>query len=103
MNEAKKLKGRDLITIGIFSALYFILNLAAMITGFVPVLWLLLPGVAGVLTGIPFMLMESKVQKPGAILIMGLIIAARFSIKYRAEKIPMVIRSLPLSFFASFI
>lgn len=54
MNETKKLKGRDLITIGIFSALYFILNLAAMITGFVPVLWLLLPGVAGVLTRLPF-------------------------------------------------
>lgn len=41
----KKLTGRDLITIGIFSAIYFVLNLAAMITGFVPVLWLLLPGV----------------------------------------------------------
>ena len=41
MDETKKLKGRDLITIGIFSALYFILNFAAMITGFVPMLWLL--------------------------------------------------------------
>lgn len=71
----KKLTGRDLITIGIFSAIYFVLNLAAMITGFVPVLWLLLPGVAGFLTGIPFMLMESKVRKPGAILIMGAITA----------------------------
>lgn len=71
----KKLTGRDLITIGIFSAIYFVLNLAAMITGFIPVLWLLLPGVAGILTGIPFMLMESKVRKPGAILIMGAITA----------------------------
>lgn len=71
----KKLTGRDLITIGIFSAIYFVLNLAAMFTGFVPVLWLLLPGVAGILTGIPFMLMESKVRKPGAILIMGAITA----------------------------
>lgn len=71
----KKLTGRDLITIGIFSAIYFVLNLAAMITGFVPVLWLLLPGVAGILTGIPFMLMESKVRKPWAILIMGAITA----------------------------
>ena len=75
MNESRKLTGRDLITIGIFSAIYFILNLAAMITGFVPVLWLLLPGVAGILTGIPFMLMESKVRKPGAVLIMGAITA----------------------------
>ena len=75
MNESRKLTGRDLITIGIFSAIYFILNLEAMITGFVPVLWLLLPSVAGILTGIPFMLMESKVRKPGAVLIMGAITA----------------------------
>ena len=75
MKESKKLSGRDLITIGIFSAIYFVLNLAAMITGIVPVLWLLLPGVAGVVTGIPFMLLESKVRKPGAILIMGAITA----------------------------
>lgn len=75
MNESRKLTGRDLITIGIFSAIYFVLNFAAMITGFVPVLWLLLPGVAGILTGIPFMLMESKVRKPGAVLIMGAITA----------------------------
>lgn len=51
------------------------LNLAAMITGFVPVLWLLLPGVAGIVTGIPFLLMTSKVRKPGAVLIMGAITA----------------------------
>lgn len=75
MEESKKLSGRDLITIGIFSAIYFVLNLAAMITGFVPVLWLLLPGVAAIVTGIPFMLLTSKVRKPGAILIMGAITA----------------------------
>ena len=75
MKESRKLTGRDLITIGIFSAIYFVLNLVAMITGLVPVLWLLLPGVAGILTGVPFMLMESKVRKPGAVLIMGAITA----------------------------
>ena len=75
MSESRKLTGRDLITIGIFSAIYFVLNLVAMITGLVPVLWLLLPGVAGILTGVPFMLMESKVRKPGAVLIMGAITA----------------------------
>ena len=75
MEESRKLSGRDFITIGIFSAIYFVLNLAAMITGFVPVLWLLLPGVAGIVTGSPFMLMVSKVRKSGAILIMGAITA----------------------------
>lgn len=80
MNETKRLKGRDLITIGIFSAVYFILNLVAMMTGFIPVLWLLLPGIAGILTCIPFMLMVSKVQKPGSILIMGFITAILYFI-----------------------
>lgn len=80
MNETKRLKGRELITIGIFSAVYFILNLVAMMTGFVPILWLLLPGIAGILTSNPFMLMESKVQKPGAILIMGFITAILYFI-----------------------
>ena len=61
MEESKKLTGRDFITIGIFSAIYFVLNLAAMI--------------AGIVTGIPFMLMEAKVRKPGAVLIMGAITA----------------------------
>ena len=75
MEESGKLSGKDLITIGIFSAIYFVLNLAAMITGFVPVLWLLLPGVAGIVTGISFLLMTSKVRKPGAVLIMGTITA----------------------------
>lgn len=75
MEESRKLSGRDLITIGIFSAIYFVLNLAAMFTGFVPVLWLLLPGVTGIVTGIPFLLMTSKVRKPGAVLIMGTITA----------------------------
>ena len=75
MEESRKLSGKDLITIGIFSAIYFMLNLAAMITGFVPVLWLLLPGVTGIVTGIPFLLMTAKVRKPGAVFIMGTITA----------------------------
>ena len=75
MEESRKLSGRDLITIGIFSAIYFVLNLAAMFTGFVPVLWLLLPGVTGIVTGIPFLLMTAKVRKPGAVFIMGTITA----------------------------
>ena len=30
MEESRKLSGKDLITIGIFSAIYFMLNLAAV-------------------------------------------------------------------------
>lgn len=46
----KKMRGKDLITIGIFSAIYFVINFA-------------------------FMLMTAKVQKLGAVFLMGLITA----------------------------
>ena len=71
----KKLKGKDLITIGIFSAIYFVINFAFMLLGGIhPVLWLM-PGFIAVFAGIPFMLMVAKVQKPGAVFLMGLITA----------------------------
>ena len=67
----KKLKGKDLITIGIFSAIYFVINFAFMLLGGIhPVLWMLMPGFIAV-----FMLMVAKVQKPGAVFLMGLITA----------------------------
>lgn len=72
----KKLKGKDLITIGIFSAIYFVINFIFMLLGgFHPVLWMLMPGFIAVFAGIPFMLMAAKVQKPGAVFLMGLITA----------------------------
>ena len=75
MNQNRKLTGKDAITIGIYSAIYFVLNFMAMMTGLIPLLWILLPGTVAILTGIPFLLMVVKVPKPGAVLIMGLITA----------------------------
>ena len=46
-----------------------------MMTGFIPLLWIVLPGTVAILTGIPFLLMSVKVPKPGAVIIMGLITA----------------------------
>ncbi len=74
--NGKGLKGKDLITIGIFSAIYFVINFAFMLMGGIhPVLWMLMPGFIAVFAGIPFMLMAEKVQKPGAVFLMGLITA----------------------------
>lgn len=68
------LKGKDLITIGIFSAVYFVINFVFMlVSGFHPVIWILMPAFIALFAGIPFMLMCAKVQKAGAILLMGLI------------------------------
>lgn len=70
----KKLKGKDLITIGIFSAIYFVINFIFMVSGGIhPILWVLMPGTIALFAGIPYMLMAAKVQKPGAVFLMGLI------------------------------
>lgn len=72
----KRLKGKDLITIGIFSAIYFVINFAFMLMGGIhPVFWILMPGFIAVFAGIPFILMVTKVQKLGAVFLMGFITA----------------------------
>lgn len=72
--NGKMLKGRDLITIGIFSAIYFVINFAFMLmSGFHPMIWILMPALIALFTGVPFLMMCAKVQKPGAVLLMGLI------------------------------
>lgn len=70
----KKLKGKDLITIGIFSAIYFVINFACMVSGGIhPLLWVLMPGTIGLFADIPYMLNAAKVQKLGAVFLMGFI------------------------------
>ena len=72
--NGKMLKGRDLITVGIFSAIYFVINFVFMLmSGFHPMIWILMPALIALFTGVPFMLMCAKVQKPGAVILMGLI------------------------------
>ena len=72
--NGKALKGKDLITIGILSAIYFVINFAFMLLGGLhPMMWILMPAFITLFSGIPFMLMCAKVQKPGAVLLMGLI------------------------------
>ncbi|MFR4803913.1 MAG: MptD family putative ECF transporter S component [Eggerthellaceae bacterium] len=73
-SEGKVLKGRDLINIGIFTAIYFVIQFVFMLCGGIhPALWVFMPALDGLFAGIPFMLMCAKVQKPGAVVIMGLI------------------------------
>ena len=61
-NMGKKLKGKDLITIGIFSAIYFVINFAFMLLGGIhPVLWMLMPGFIAVFAGIPFLLIAYSI------------------------------------------
>lgn len=76
LNETnQKLTGKDLINIGIFSAVYFVLSFIGMFLGIIPILWILMPGAVAILTGIPFLLLSSKIQKPSVFFLMGGIIA----------------------------
>lgn len=78
MNQkTNKLSIPDLISIGVFTALYFVLVTiatfasAAIFPGFSNVL---LPGIAALISGCVFMLMVAKVPHFGAITVMGTVI-----------------------------
>ena len=73
-NSRRGMGGRDVITVGIFSAIYFAINFAFMLLGGLhPLLWILMPGFIALFTGIPHLMMCAKVQKVGSVLLMGLI------------------------------
>lgn len=75
-SDKKGLSGRDLINIGIFTAIYFVLNFICMfLGGFHPALWVFMPALIALIAGTPYMLMCAKVQEMGAVLIMGIITA----------------------------
>lgn len=72
--ENSKLNGKDLISIGIFTALYFVLNLLiAAVMGFIPLVNMMIPFVSALVLGIPMMLYFSKIKKFGMVLITYLI------------------------------
>ncbi len=73
--NSKNLKGRDLISIGIYSAIYFVINLVFMLaSGLHPLIWIFMPALIGLFAATPYMMMCSKVKKPGAVFIMGIIV-----------------------------
>ena len=71
--KTEKLKGKDLINVGIFSAIYFVIVMAIAMLGYIPIMMPLLCVIAPILCGIPFMLFLTKVKKFGMILIMSII------------------------------
>ena len=73
MNEDKKLNGRDLINIGIYGAIYFVILFAVAMLGMIPIFLPLLSVFVPILGGIPFMLFLTRVKKPGMIFIFAMI------------------------------
>lgn len=67
MQNDKKLKGRDLINIGIYGAIYFVILFAVAMLGMIPIFLPMLSVLVPILGGIPFML---------------------FLLEYRAREVP---------------
>ena len=69
----EKLGVKDFINVGLFSVIYFVMFTISGILGYIPLCVVILPLIAGVLGGIPFVLFTLKEQKFGAVTLMGMI------------------------------
>ena len=67
------LKIKDLVTIGVFAVIYFIVMFAVGLMGMIPILFLVYPTVLGIVGGTIVMLFMAKVQKPWALFIFGML------------------------------
>ena len=74
MKSEIKLKGKDLINIGIYGAIYCVLMTAVAMLGYIPIMMPLLTVIGPIVCGIPMMLFMTKVKKFGMVTIMGIII-----------------------------
>lgn len=72
MNQSK-LKIKDLVTIGVFAVIYFVVMFGVGMIGLVPILFLVYPTVLGIVTGTIIMLFMAKVQKPWGLFILGIL------------------------------
>ena len=71
--KEKKLKIKDLVTIGVFAVIYFVVTFAVGMIGVIPILFLIYPTILGIVSGTVVMLFMAKVQKPWALFIFGML------------------------------
>lgn len=74
MKSNAKLKGKDLINIGIYAAIYCVIMTAVAMLGFIPIMMPMLCVLVPLIGGIPMMLFMTKVDKFGMITIYSIIV-----------------------------
>lgn len=74
MKSNNKLKGKDLINIGIYAAIYCLLMTCIAMLGYIPIMMPMLAVIVPIVLGVPMMLFYTKVKKFGMITIMDTII-----------------------------
>ena len=74
MNSKQTLKGKDLINIGIYAAIFCVIVTAIAMLGFIPIMLPMLCVFVPIFGGIPYMLFLTKVDKFGMITIFSTIV-----------------------------
>lgn len=73
MKDQKRLNGKDLINVGVFTAIYFVIIMALAMLGFIPIFMPTYSVLMPLFGGIVFMLFLTKVKKFGMVLIMSIL------------------------------
>lgn len=71
--KKNKLTSKDLVTVGIYTAIYFVSMMVVGFLGFIPMFIPLMAVLVPILGGIPFMLFLSKIKKFGMISLLSII------------------------------
>lgn len=69
----KALSIKDLVTIGVFTVIYFVIMFTVGMIGLIPILFLIYPTVLGIVSGSVIMLFMAKVAKPWSLFILGML------------------------------
>lgn len=73
-NNTNRLNGKDLMNVGIFTAIILVIGIFIACTiGLIPIGFILIPCIQGIVLGIPMMLYLTKIKKFGMILIMQIV------------------------------
>lgn len=80
MKNENKIKGKDLINIGIYAAIYCVIMTVIAMLGYIPIMMPMLSVIGPLIGGIPMMLFYTKTKKFGMITIMGIIVGVFFCI-----------------------
>jgi len=70
-----RLNVKDLINVGLFTAIYFIVFFAVGMVGYIPVFMVALPFLVPAVGGIPFMLYLTRVNKFGMVSLTGILVS----------------------------
>jgi energy-coupling factor transport system substrate-specific component len=77
---SKKIETKELINLGIFTALYYVTFFTAGMIGYIPFLMPLVPAACSLVAGIPFMLFLTKVRKFGMVTLLGTLVSLLMTI-----------------------